>query len=329
MKVAIIGAGISGLTAAQELMARGVEVKVFEKSRGVGGRLASKRLEWGNVDIGAQYFTARDQRFQPRVAQWQEDKVAARWQFQPHSLSAAGLIPSPDSTLRYVGTPNMNSLAQALARGVEIDFNTRIDALQASANGWTLVTADGCADKQHFDWVVLTLPAEQSAALLAGTALEQQIPTQVHEPCWALALATRGDVPADIQGIFGDDVVSWVSRLSARPQRQASEHYDDLWLLHFSGDWSTINGKDTGVDIAQAGLDWLAQALQMHAAKPLQAVYHYKHYWRYARLKDDTTTASIIADRSAGIAAIGAWSAGGRVEGAYLSGLDFVDYFFA
>lgn len=336
MKAAVIGAGIAGLTAARELAKSGVKVQVFEKSRGVGGRLANKRLEWGNLDIGAQYFTARDERFQKQVDQWQKEGIAARWQFNPHSLTISGLTTRPDSTLRYVGTPKMNSLAHALARDVDIEFKTRIEVLERTRDGWVLSTADGITEQERYDWVVLSLPAEQSKVLLTGTAIEHQIPEYVHEPCWALALATLGEVPADIQGIFGDEIVSWVSRLSSRPQRRiqkketqqkGSDNYDDLWMLHFSSDWSTIHTKESKVNVTQTGLEWLSRALENHIDKPLQAVQDFKHYWLYARAKNGKAMSSVIADRSTCIAAIGAWASGGRIEGAYLSALDFMDYF--
>ncbi|MGK0440335.1 MAG: putative NAD/FAD-dependent oxidoreductase [Pseudohongiellaceae bacterium] len=326
MKVAIIGAGVAGLTTAQELTKHGVQVKVFEKSRGAGGRLATKRLDWGNIDMGAQYFTARDKRFQQQVAQWQEEGAAACWQFTPHALTASGLTTRPDNTKRYVGTPKMNSLAHALASHVEISFSTHIEALERSADGWVLVTADGETIKECYDWVVVSAPAEQSRALLAGTAIEYQIPEQAHEPCWAIALATLGEVPPEVQGIFGDSIVSWVSRLSARPQRQVFNGYDDLWMLHFSSDWSKANDSDTKVNVTQTGLEWLSEALKEHNAKPLEIVHDFKHYWRYARVENEKSMSSIIVDRSTCVAAIGAWSAGGRVEGAYLSALDLVDY---
>ncbi|MFT5084508.1 MAG: renalase [Lentisphaeria bacterium] len=328
MKVAIIGAGISGLATAQALTKRGIHVKVFEKSRGVGGRLATKRLDWGHIDIGAQYFTARSERFQKQVAKWQQDKVVACWQFTPHAMKNGDLIIRPDTSTRYVSVPDMASIAHALAHNIEICFNTRISALEFGANGWSLVTADGERISDCYDWVVVSLPAEQSGTLLAGTAIEHQIPEDIHQPCWALALATRGNVPREIQGIFGDDVVSWVSRLSARPQRQMSQSYDDLWMLHFSSEWSKINDKNTPVDITKTGLKWLSAMLEQHTPGPLELVQDYKHYWRYARVRTEKVKPSVIADKPSGVAAIGAWSAGGRVEGAYLSALEFVDHFF-
>ena len=69
--IAIIGTGIAGLSAAQALTAAGHEVHLFDKSRGSGGRMSSKRSDAGSLDMGAQYFTARDRRFATAVKQWQ------------------------------------------------------------------------------------------------------------------------------------------------------------------------------------------------------------------------------------------------------------------
>ncbi|MGH8355151.1 MAG: FAD-dependent oxidoreductase, partial [Pseudomonas sp.] len=68
--IAIIGTGIAGLSAAQALHAAGHAVQLFDKSRGSGGRMASKRSDAGALDLGAQYFTARDRRFVEAVQQW-------------------------------------------------------------------------------------------------------------------------------------------------------------------------------------------------------------------------------------------------------------------
>ncbi|MEP4556332.1 FAD-dependent oxidoreductase, partial [Cobetia amphilecti] len=77
--IAIIGAGIAGLSAATRLAAQGHAVTIFEKARGPGGRLASRRTSEGPIDIGAQYFTARDPRFQSALEQWRAAGVVATW----------------------------------------------------------------------------------------------------------------------------------------------------------------------------------------------------------------------------------------------------------
>ena len=77
---AVIGAGIAGLSCARALAASGVHVTVFDKSRGSGGRMSTRRGEGWACDHGAQYFTARDPLFQAELARWQAAGVAARWQ---------------------------------------------------------------------------------------------------------------------------------------------------------------------------------------------------------------------------------------------------------
>jgi len=77
--IAIIGTGIAGLSAARTLHDAGQAVHLFDKSRGSGGRMASKRSDAGSLDLGAQYFTARDRRFAETVRQWQAGGWVDQW----------------------------------------------------------------------------------------------------------------------------------------------------------------------------------------------------------------------------------------------------------
>ena len=71
----VIGAGIAGLIAARALRAAGHRVLVLDKGRGVGGRMATRRIEGGVFDHGAQFVTVRDPRFQQIVEGWQAKGV--------------------------------------------------------------------------------------------------------------------------------------------------------------------------------------------------------------------------------------------------------------
>ncbi|EXI81308.1 MAG: Dehydrosqualene desaturase [Candidatus Accumulibacter sp. BA-94] len=78
-RVALIGAGIAGLSCAAQLQQAGLEVSLFDKSRGAGGRMSTRRGDGWQCDHGAQYFTARHPDFRAEVARWQQAGVAALW----------------------------------------------------------------------------------------------------------------------------------------------------------------------------------------------------------------------------------------------------------
>lgn len=95
--IAIIGTGIAGLSAARALQDAGHAVQLFDKSRGSGGRMSSKRSDAGALDMGAQYFTARDRRFVNEVQRWQSNGWAEQWKPQLYNFKSGQLTPSPTS----------------------------------------------------------------------------------------------------------------------------------------------------------------------------------------------------------------------------------------
>ena len=112
--IAIIGTGIAGLSAARALRDAGHVVQLFDKSRGSGGRMSSKRSDAGSLDMGAQYFTARDRRFVNEVQRWQTNGWAEQWKPQLYNFKSGQLTQSPDEQIRWVGTPRMSAITRAL-----------------------------------------------------------------------------------------------------------------------------------------------------------------------------------------------------------------------
>lgn len=222
--VAVIGAGIAGLSCAQQLTQAGMNVTVFEKSRGPGGRMSTRRAEPADThsdhtwqcDHGAQYFTARDPLFIAQVQRWQQSGVVAQWQGTIKTIgqrpdvsgnSAAG-IPATDKPLpvteRYVGTPRMTAPAHQLASGLRIMSGARIVKMSASAKGWHLQQENDTNTSGPFRHLVLAIPAQQAGELLAGLLADQLTSQAPHthavehalflsrqlalRPCWALML---------------------------------------------------------------------------------------------------------------------------------------------
>ena len=104
LRVAVIGAGLAGLSAARTLRDQDHEVRVFDKGRGVGGRTSTRRSKSFAFDHGAQYFTAHDERFGRLVASWQEAGIVAPWPARITVLENGACRAGIPRT-RYVGVP--------------------------------------------------------------------------------------------------------------------------------------------------------------------------------------------------------------------------------
>ena len=256
---------------------------------------------------------------------WEKLGLVTPWPFIPYKVQNNTLQSSPDKTLRYVGLPTMNGITHALASDLPIHFETEICSIQRDSKNWTLIASSG---KRHsdFNWLIICIPAEQAKPLINNSSeLYDQIPDAVHTPCWTVALSTTGHVEKDIQGIFGDDTISWVSRQSAKPGQKATMGCDDLWIIHFSPEYSQCINKNEKNAIHNAGLEWLNSRLNVN----LNAVNHFLHYWRYANITDIKFPSPYLVDKSQKLAINGAWCCGGRVEGAYLSAVNLLQNHFS
>ncbi|MCU0279728.1 MAG: NAD(P)-binding protein [Candidatus Nanopelagicales bacterium] len=161
MRVVIIGAGLSGLAAADELEAAGVDVAVVDKGRSPGGRLATRRIGTATLDHGAQFFTVRTPAFQQRVDDWIARGLVAVW---THGFGSAEMHP------RYVAPAGMNSLAKDLSMGIDVSCSTVAVAVRPSGSQWQVVIDDGSV--LLADRVMITAPLPQTSVLLADSGID-------------------------------------------------------------------------------------------------------------------------------------------------------------
>ena len=164
--IAVIGAGIAGLSCATQLQEAGFKVSVFDKSRGPGGRMSTRRGDDWQCDHGAQYFTARDADFQAEVARWQAAGVAALWQPRLTVLGESNPAAVDPKIDRFVGTPRMTSPARFLAEKLPLSLQTTVQSLEKRGDGWRLTTAEQGKLDSEFSAVLLAIPAPQAVPLL-------------------------------------------------------------------------------------------------------------------------------------------------------------------
>lgn len=346
--VAVIGAGLSGLTAARTLQDHGLSVTVFDKGRRPGGRASTREHGDDRFDHGAQYFTVKDPRTEPFLRSWLQDGVVAEWRGRLVDLRG-GEAASPPRRPRYVGVPGMGALAGHLARDLSVHTGVRVasvrsvEALERSrpggGEGWTEGTERWAGDPSVRAWqltdesgedlgrygaVVVAVPPPQAVPLLAGSPeLADAVAAREVDPCWALLVSFESPLALDFDGAFleagteeeGDAMpLAWVARNGTKPGRPEGES----WVVHAGSAWSCAHLEDDPEDAADALLAAFAARFSSPGLLPRVRLRR-AHLWRYARPVDrDGPGALYDSQRRMGVC--GDALNGGRVEGAFLSG---------
>lgn len=295
MRIGIIGAGMAGLSCAQTLRHQGHNVIVFDKGRGPGGRMSTRRIDTplgeAAFDHGAQYLTARDRAFVAQVQRWARDAHVARW--------------SPAGSDAWVGTPAMNAPIRAMASDGDVRWNAAIDTLTYHGE-WRI-------GHERFDAAIVAVPAEQVAPLVAAhdVTLADAARSAVSNPCWTVMAAYDGLVPIDHDRLRDLGIIGSAVRNSAKPARTGPE----AWVLQASADWSRAQLEDDPDTVQRA----LLAAFADHIRAELPAVVATSvHRWRYAKV--DALNHGAIWNTDIRLGACGDWLLGPRIEAAWLSG---------
>ncbi len=324
LRIAVIGAGLAGTICSRLLRDHGHTVTLFEKSRGAGGRMSTRRTDAGQFDHGAQYFTANDPRFQRYVTAWQQQGLVVPW--DGRILGDRG-----PSRPRYVAVPAMNQLCKQLASGVTVHWETAITAIHPTTEGrdgppWVLM--DGEAQRHGpFDAVLTAIPAAQTAALLQTVAptLADAAATVAMLPNWTVMAQFAAPLPTAFDGHFvreEDDAtpraLAWAARDSSKAGRQAraGSLSGDNWVLQAHALWTAAHLDDDKAAVIAALLADFWAIAGVDAAEPLFAD---AHRWLYARV-DQPLDRDCLWDPALGLGAAGDWCLGAKVEAAFLSG---------
>lgn len=312
-RIAIIGAGISGLSCAKQLISLGYQVEVFEKSRGPSGRMSTRNGQDWSADHGAQYFTARDPLFINEVNIWIRNHVAAIWDPVIEVFEAGKWTRSQSKEIRYVGCPGMSSPGKLLAQAISIHYEQTIELIELKDSQWNLSSKESGKLDQSFDWLVLALPAPQACML--GKNINSNIESlsiQAHmKACWTLMVRFKKSLVVPFDAAFiNHEIISWIARNNSKPNRSGIES----WTIHANPQWSEKNvelDKDEATTLIlecarKIGFDYQNAEISIHK-------------WRYASGAISPVPGfAIYPAHHLGLC--GDWLNGGRVEGAWLSG---------
>ena len=327
-RIAIVGAGLSGLTAAKRLCEGDLTVEIFDKGKGVGGRMSVRRSEDGlSFDHGAQYFTARSEAFQRQVTAWEEAGAVAQWDARFKLISVNEndeVVSSIDATPaeRFVGSPAMNQPLKALANELQpIHVSTQVTSIKLHEGLWRLTNQEGNS-LGDFDNVIVSAPAPQSAELLSvSPALSNAAKSIEVAPSWACMIGLEEEIvneigwdAAWIRGLEHPPILSWAARNNSKPNRDVADGIS-TWVLHGSPEWSRQHLAESSEVVAEKMFSAFQRLIGQSLGKPSHLV---AHRWRYAlptAMEDH-----FLHDPERGLYACGDWCGGPRVEGAFLSG---------
>ncbi len=311
-RIAIIGAGIAGLQLARRLQAAGISASLFDKARGPAGRIATRRLDYGRFDHGAQYFTARDPIFAAQVEDWCARGVVAPWTGRIVTLADGAIRAEPSPVPRYVGVPGMSAMARDLASGASVTVGVRIEAVRWTNASWELVSDDGHAFT-GFDGLVSAVPAPQAVPFLASsTELGLHARRAQFDPCHALMIELEEPVAAAFDAAFvKDSPVGWIAREASKPGRAASNG----WVVHSTAAWSRANVDRKTDEVLEVLRDAFAAAIGERLPGIRGAAIH---RWLYARATGPVA-GTALWDGAARLGVCGDWLRGDRIEDAFLS----------
>jgi len=222
--VVIIGAGLAGLTCGRYLQEQGRQVVILEKSRGVGGRLATRRLPGTIADHGAKYLENQGSHSTELIAYLQQQGIITLWtntnyEFN-HEFTDTEIDPTTgrDQTKswksqtgvdRYVAPLGMSSIAKTLGQGLDIRLSHRVDRVQATDQGWQLgLDLPPDSPSIQAKAIVMAIPAPQALAILSPKSLggdQSLVQDANRELNLGLSLGLNPDFPPDyFQDYFQD-----------------------------------------------------------------------------------------------------------------------------
>ena len=318
--IAIIGAGISGLIVANELKEI-ANITIFEKARGVGGRMSTRYKDDFSFDFGAQFFTAKTPEFIGYLEKFIDLKIVENWQANFVEIDGNNITYARqwnDQNKHFIASPKMNSLAKYLANDLDIKLQTKISRIDKKLNSLEIFD-----DKNNFcgefDLMILTIPPQQALEILPKNfKYINDLQKKEMLPCFALmlGLANKPKLNWDC-AYFKNSKLSWVAIENSKPSRNLS---NCLTILSRNS-WAADNIE---ADLQFIKNEMIAEFENLSNCKIGEILFSDIHRWKYANIAKQKGL-QFYYDSENLIAICSDWLIQGRVESAYLSARSLIE----
>lgn len=294
--VIVVGAGISGIACAREVSAAGLPVRVLDRGRRPGGRMAVRTVNGHAVDLGASYFTVSEPAFGAVVDDWQHRGSARPWTDTFHLGGPDGLEGTKSGPQRWAATHGLRSLVEDLAQGLDVVSGHIVKAVGA-----------GQVDGEAASAVVLAMPDPQARRLLGAFALART----EYTPALVLAAGFPDRAWADLDAVFvhDDDTITFIADDGRRRGDGAA-----VLVAHSTPDLARAHLDDPDA-AAGAMLASVSRLIDVRA----QPLWSFVHRWTFAQPASTREQPWFLGEDLVGLCGDG-WSNRPRVEAAYESG---------
>lgn len=331
MKIAVIGAGISGLTAGKELANAGHEVVVFEKSGGYGGRLATRysgKDHQQKLDHGIPCFKAEGPEFKRLIGELEQNGLLTTWEGSFAECDSNGNVQLFENESPYYMAPQgMNSIGKHIGRNLDIRFNEKVGGLthigenRRKKRSWMLNFPTALTESA--DAVIIAAPARQAYGLINTTVdeietlkLVREIDEVEYESQFTLLLGFKeADVPEWNAMECDNGIIEWISNESTKRDNKGVKNF----VVHTTSEFAKSHMNMDRKLVEEKILDQLTNILGGWAAL---ADWKQLHFWRYSQVKNPLRHDFMeIKGNDTPLALVGDYMNGKTVESAYLSGL--------
>lgn len=320
-KIAIIGAGISGITLATNLK-KVADIKIFEKARGIGGRMSTRYSDEFEFDHGAQFFTIKTEQFKNFLQPLIEQGVVKRWDARFAEIFNNSIVNNyqwNNDPPHYVACPRMNQMCKYFTKDLNIILNTKVIVPIKSASGRWKLHSENNEFLGEYDWVISTAPIAQTINLMPTVFMHHK---KLHnfkmQGCFALMVGSNKDIKIDWDAAFiKNGCLSWVSINNNKPDRKNSL----CIVAQARNSWADDNINEDISNIQNEMLTALSNIIKHDFSSP---DYISVHRWLYANAPKNNGNTHFI-DSQNQLATCGDWFIQGRVESAFTSAFNLAN----